>query len=152
MKKIWLLLAGLLCCLFTISGCKKSLPPQAKAPSADQLKQLQQAKTGYFDVLAPSAKAYLKANPKVIVLDVRTAREFQSGHLPNAINMDVMQSSFSNKLKTLPKGKTVVLYCRSGNRSKTAMRIMKQMKFSKVLHLQYGILDWKRYMYPTPTR
>lgn len=52
-----------------------------------------------------------------MVVDVRTAGEFQAGHLPNAINIPFEQIAVAFKERKIAKDKSVVLYCRSGRRS-----------------------------------
>lgn len=64
-----------------------------------------------------------------IILDVRTAEEYQSGHLKGARNIDFLSSDFKDQLSSLDKNKKYVLYCRSGNRSGQASYIMKKMGF-----------------------
>jgi thioredoxin 1 len=78
-----------------------------------------------------------------ILLDVRTAEEYQSGHLPNSINIDVKQPDFLRQVQTFDTTKTYLLYCRSGRRSQTALTMMKAHGFKKVYHLKGGIDTWK---------
>ena len=61
-----------------------------------------------------------------VVLDVRMPVEYAEGHIPGTdYNIDVLEDNFKEEaLKKLPKDKPVALYCRSGNRSKTAARIL----------------------------
>lgn len=66
------------------------------------------------------------------VLDVRTATEYSSGHAKNAINVDVLDSSFQDKLSKLDKNGHYKVYCRSGNRSGQAERLMRSMGFENV--------------------
>ena len=55
------------------------------------------------------------ADTAVVRLDVRTAEEYAEGHITGAVNIDVLQPDFKQKSKAvLPKGKTIALYCRSG--------------------------------------
>jgi phage shock protein E len=56
------------------------------------------------------------------LLDVRTREEFSSGHLPGAINIPVQE--LGARVSELPKGRDVVVYCRSGARSATACAIL----------------------------
>ena len=66
--------------------------------------------------------AEIIADTSVVVLDVRTADEFAEGHIARAVNIDVKQSDFTDKAKaTLPKGKTIAVYCRSGRRRHHSM-------------------------------
>ena len=79
----------------------------------------------------------------VVLLDVRTQSEYEAGHIPNAILIDVTQADFLPKCKQqLPLDKTIALYCRSGNRSKKAAQILSQEKY-KVVELNTGFNSWK---------
>lgn len=78
----------------------------------------------------------------MILIDVRTSQEFQGGHIPGAVNIDFYKN-FESKIKKMDKSKTYLLYCRSGNRSGTAVKMMKKLGFKDVSHLQKGILSWK---------
>mgnify|MGYP000208516007 CR=1 FL=1 len=67
------------------------------------------------------------------VIDVRTPDEFSGGHLQRADhNYDVMSGEFEQQLDSLDKDATYYLYCRSGNRSGKATRMMKQRGFEHV--------------------
>lgn len=83
----------------------------------------------------------LTANPKAVLLDVRTPGEFLSGRIPNAININVMDSSFTQKISTLDKNKTYFVYCRSGGRSAQACSLMASQGF-EVHNLAGGIANW----------
>lgn len=82
-------------------------------------------------------------NPEVTVLDVRTAEEFNDGHIPGTdFNIDVLESDFTETATSkLPKDKPVALYCRSGNRSKTAARILSSKGY-EVIELGTGYRGW----------
>ena len=79
----------------------------------------------------------------VTLLDVRTAEEYSDGHIPGTdFNIDVLEDTYTETaLKTLPKDKQVALYCRSGNRSKNAARILAGKGY-KVLELGTGFRGW----------
>ena len=79
----------------------------------------------------------------VVLLDVRTQSEYEAGHIPNAILIDVTQADFLPKCKQqLPLDKTIALYCRSGNRSKKAAQLLSQENY-KVVELNTGFNAWK---------
>ncbi|MBE6321061.1 MAG: rhodanese-like domain-containing protein [Bacteroidales bacterium] len=79
----------------------------------------------------------------VVLLDVRTQSEYEAGHIPNAILIDVTQADFLPKCKQqLPLDKTIALYCRSGNRSKKAAQLLSQKKYT-VVELNTGFNSWK---------
>ena len=59
----------------------------------------------------------LLAIEEVQLVDVRSAAEFSTGHIPNSQNIDVLSPSFDNDIKLLDKSKPVMVYCKSGNRS-----------------------------------
>jgi phage shock protein E len=78
----------------------------------------------------------------VIVLDVRTAAEFNESHLSNSVNIDVLGDYFSADVSVLDKTKSYAIYCRSGKRSVDASEAMDQMGFSATFNLNGGIIEW----------
>ena len=82
-------------------------------------------------------------NQDVVLLDVRTAEEYNDGHIQNAINIDVKQDGFIEEAKsTLPTDKTIAVYCRSGKRSAKAAGVLAKEGF-KIVNLEGGIMAWK---------
>lgn len=78
-----------------------------------------------------------------IVLDVRTAEEFEAGHVENALNIDYLQENlFKKAIKDLDKERTYYVYCRSGRRSYNAAVLMQGIGL-KVVNLNGGYLAWK---------
>ena len=87
--------------------------------------------------------AELIADTNVVVLDVRTAAEYAEGHIQRAILIDQGQSDFVEKAKaTLPKGKTIAVYCRSGRRSVSAAGRLADVGY-KCVNLKGGIIAWQ---------
>lgn len=85
----------------------------------------------------------LMKKKNAVVLDVRTTEEYSEGHIPGSQQIDVLQESeFKTRVASLDKGKTYLLYCRSGKRSKTAMTIMKEAGFGKLYDLEGGYTAW----------
>ena len=76
--------------------------------------------------------------PGAVLLDVRTAGEFASGTIPGALNIDFLSPTFGKKVSELDKNVTYFLFCRSGNRSGQACRLMYQQGFD-VRNLSGGI-------------
>ncbi|MFN8184724.1 MAG: rhodanese-like domain-containing protein [Candidatus Nanopelagicales bacterium] len=93
--------------------------------------------------LSPSDFQALTQESGVVTLDVRTPAEFASGHLPGAVNLDVESPTFTQGLSQLDPNATYAVYCRSGNRSKTALDQMDQAGFSKMQDLDGGIVAWQ---------
>ncbi len=87
-------------------------------------------------------------NKNFIIIDVRTPEEYQSGHISKARLLNFYSDSFKKKLNKLNKQKKYFIYCRSGNRSGQALRMMKKMKFKEVYELNGGINNWRNYDLP----
>lgn len=82
---------------------------------------------------------------EVQLLDVRTASEYQSGHLKNALQANWNnEEEFKERAKALDKTKPIYAYCLSGARSNEAMQWLKQNGFVKVYNMKGGINAWKQ--------
>ncbi len=91
-------------------------------------------RTAYADAIMPG---------KIQVVDVRTPKEYNGGHIKNAINVDFFNASiFKKSFEKLDKEKPVYLYCRSGARSQKAARRLVDMGFSKIYDLKGGYMRW----------
>jgi len=89
-----------------------------------------------------------RGNKDFTILDVRTKEEFDEGHLEGALNIDVKSETFREDIASLDRGKTYLVYCRSGKRSKMAQGIMEEMKFKKVINMKGGFMDWSKEGHP----
>ena len=102
-------------------------------------KQVEAMKT-YEQISPQEAKKRMDNEEDVIILDVRTQEEYDSGHIKNAVclpNEDILSEP-----DILPdKGQQILVYCRSGNRSKQAAQKLADMGYENVLEFG-GILDW----------
>ncbi|HEX7510874.1 MAG TPA: rhodanese-like domain-containing protein [Chitinivibrionales bacterium] len=76
------------------------------------------------------------------VLDVRTADEFKQGHINKALLIPVDQLSQRIKELSHLKEKKILVYCRSGGRSSSAVRILRAHGFIDIVNLQGGIMSW----------
>ncbi len=84
------------------------------------------------------------ANNHVQLVDVRTSREFKSGHIKGARNIDYFQqSTFKAACSKMDKDKPLYLYCQSGNRSQKAARKLIAFGFDCVYDLRGGYNMWK---------
>jgi rhodanese-related sulfurtransferase len=87
-------------------------------------------------------QALQQGNPQI--LDVRTAGEYQSGHLLHALQADWLNKpQFSDRVQYLDKQKPVLVYCASGVRSAAAAKWLKQNGFADVKSLEGGMTAWK---------
>jgi len=79
----------------------------------------------------------------VTVVDVRTPAEFEEGHIPGAVNIDVEDATFPDKIAQLDPAADYAVYCRSGKRSRVAMDYMTQAGVAHTVGLEGGIGAWK---------
>ena len=90
------------------------------------------------------AMELMKTEEDYIILDVRRADEFASGHIPGAVNLanEVIGEDDAAVEAVLPdKDQLILVYCRSGNRSKQASQKLADMGYTRVVEFG-GILDW----------
>ena len=84
----------------------------------------------------------MEENENYIILDVRTIEEYDEGHIPNAICIpnETIDEDVINKLPN--KDQLILIYCRSGNRSKQAASKLKNLGYTNLIEFG-GIIDWK---------
>jgi phage shock protein E len=95
-------------------------------------------------VNAVGAAKVLKDDSKVVVLDIRTPKEFKAGHIKGAKNLDFYEDDFEARLKKLETDKTYLVHCASGGRSTKALELFKKLGFKSVIHLDGGFKDWEK--------
>ncbi len=86
----------------------------------------------------------LRADTKNVVLDVRTQKEFEGGHIPGAVNIDVNAPDFGERVARLEKSKTYLVHCAAGVRSAKACDRMSQLAFLKLYNLEGGFKAWEK--------
>lgn len=79
----------------------------------------------------------------ILLLDVRTPEEYQEGHLPGAILIPVQVLETQIEQIAEYKDRPVIVYCRSGNRSRTASRILADHGFTLIYDMDGGIRKWR---------
>ncbi|MGB2580827.1 MAG: rhodanese-like domain-containing protein [Minisyncoccia bacterium] len=79
----------------------------------------------------------------VVVIDVRTPAEFESGHIGGALNINIGSMSFADKLNELDKNEKYIINCQMGGRSARATALMLELGFKNVANLEGGITAWK---------
>ena len=83
----------------------------------------------------------MNENNNYIILDVRTIAEYNEGHIPNAICIP-NETIGSNIINELPdKEQLILVYCRSGNRSKQAAEKLRKLGYTNLIEFG-GIIDW----------
>ena len=106
----------------------------------------------YMNVSPAEARDLLakrSGDPRFVLLDVRTPKEFQAERIEGAGMVDYRSPSFRDEMAKLDREKTYLVYCRTGNRTVGALKVMRELGFRNVLHLSSGITKWKEAGYPT---
>jgi rhodanese-related sulfurtransferase len=78
----------------------------------------------------------------LMLLDVRSGKEYEQGHIPGAVHVPL--TDIGNKVKKLKKDKELVVYCRSGNQSIWAIKRLMGMGYKNLYNLKGGYSAWKR--------
>jgi rhodanese-related sulfurtransferase len=112
----------------------------------------QGAVEGFPDLSPAEARetiARRSRDPGFVLLDVRTPNEFAEERIRGAVMVDYRSPSFRDEMAKLDREKTYLVYCRTGNRTKGALQVMRELGFRNVLHLAGGITKWKEAGFPT---
>jgi rhodanese-related sulfurtransferase len=126
------LLGGALVAALALGACGAS-PATPGAPGAGQA-----APAAVNLAQLPNA---LRDNPDVVLIDVREQEEYDAGHIPGVKLIPLGQ--LQQRLAEIPTDKTVVVTCRSGNRSGQGAVLLRQSGFSRVHNMDGGILAWE---------
>jgi phage shock protein E len=135
-KLIVILLASLI-----VAGCgaPAAVPAAAAAPAAKQVQAIDVANLP-LDVDVQTAAA-LREQPDVVILDVREQDEWDAGHIPGAVFMPM--GEVPARLSEIPTDKTVIVQCRSGNRSSQVTDFLVKQGFTNVHNMTGGINAWQ---------
>lgn len=124
MKKFFVLLAMLLMIL----------------PACGQTTQNEQEAV-YVNITAEEAKKIMDTETDYVILDVRTQEEYDQGHIPGAIVIPDTEIKARAEEVLPDKDEMILVYCRSGRRSKNAAQILVELGYTNILEFG-GILDW----------
>jgi len=117
--------------LLILTGC--AAPAQTAEPVQDA--------PGYRQINMEEAIAMMEAESDYILLDVRTPEEFGDKHIPGAINV-ANETIGTADIPQLPdKDQLILVYCRSGNRSKQASEKLAALGYTNIVEFG-GINDW----------
>ena len=79
-----------------------------------------------------------------VLIDVRTADEFNYFRIKNSINIDYYSKVFLDSISLFKDKKNIILYCRSGRRSYYAAKLLQQKGFNNIYNLEGGVLQVKK--------
>lgn len=97
---------------------------------------------GYKQITMSEAVKMMETEKNYIILDVRRADEFAKGHIPGAINVPNEEIGTAEIAKLPNKSQLILVYCRSGRRSKEASEKLVKLGYTNIVEFG-GILDWK---------
>ncbi|MDF2567425.1 MAG: Rhodanese domain protein [Oscillospiraceae bacterium] len=124
----------------------QSLPPKVDAIKIVQQREAGTLKSGssprtYREITPEDAKYMMDTEKDVVILDVRTKEESDTGHIKNSILIPDTEIASEVESKVPDKSKRILVYCRSGNRSKIASEVLIKMGYQNVYEFG-GITDW----------
>lgn len=149
MKKFALFIMLLSAFIFT-TGCKnanQSLEDMEFNETCGNVYQTDSSEStdaakGYTTISADEAKTIIDENPHAVILDVRTQEEYDEKHIPDSIlipNETINEKTVSEL--GLTSDSAILIYCRSGNRSKEAASKLAELGYQNLLDFG-GIKDW----------
>lgn len=95
----------------------------------------------YEQITPEEAKAFMENETGYVILDVRTEEEFAEGHIKNAVLIPDYEIAEKAESVLTDKKQLILVYCRSGRRSKLASEELVKMGYSNVKEFG-GIIDW----------
>ena len=95
----------------------------------------------YEPITAEDAKKLMDTESDYIIVDARTAEEFAEGHIPGAILIPEYEIADRARAELPDKDQLILVYCRSGRRSKIASQALTDLGYTNVKEFG-GIIDW----------
>ena len=132
----YLFISLLLLLVLCLASCQsQSTLPEADASDADK-------RPVYTKITGKEAKEIMESEAKYILLDARTEEEFAEGHIEGALLMPEYEVADRAKAELPDKDALILVYCRSGRRSKIAAEALVALGYTNVKDFG-GILDWE---------
>ena len=143
MKKILCIISAVLCIFLAACGNDSSIGIIGGADGPTSIIIAEKGeKAMYKQITTEEAKKIMDLGEEHIVLDVREQNEFDEGHIPGAVL--IPYTEIENKAEEMlpDKDKLILVYCRSGRRSKIAAESLAKLGYTDVKEFG-GIMDWK---------
>lgn len=142
MKKVLCIISVSFCILLTACGNDSSIGIIGGADGSTSIEAREKGeKAMYEQITAEDAKKIMDSGEEHIILDTREQDEFDEGHIPGAIL--IPYTEIENKAEEMlpDKDKLILVYCRSGRRSKIAAESLSKLGYTNVKEFG-GIIDW----------
>lgn len=96
----------------------------------------------YVQISAAEAKALMDSEKDYVIIDARTQEEYDAGHIPGAVLIPEYEIADRAESKLPDKNQLILVYCRSGRRSKIASQALVDLGYTNVKEFG-GIIDWE---------
>ena len=126
MNRILRVTLAALLCLLGLAGCAQ---------------QEKETVNTYQQISAQEAKELMDSGKEYVIIDARTEEEFATGHIPNAILIPEYEIAARAETELPDKEALILVYCRSGRRSKIASEELVKLGYTNVKEFG-GIIDW----------
>ncbi len=138
MKKLWITVMAL--CAVFLTACGET-DVEKKSENMEIITEESEMANSYKQISQEEAKLMMEKDDGHVIVDVRRADEYKEGHIPGAILIP-NESISSEQPKELPDLEQIILvYCRSGRRSKEAAEKLANIGYSNIYEFG-GIIDW----------
>ena len=142
MKKALCIISVLLCILLTACGDDSSIGIIGGADGPTSIIVAEKGeKSMYEQITAEEAKKIMDSGEEHIILDTREQDEFDEGHIPGAILIPYTEIEERSEEMLPDKDAQILVYCRSGRRSKIASESLSKLGYTNVKEFG-GIIDW----------
>ncbi len=142
MKKVLCMISALFCIFLTACGNATSIGIIGGADGPTAIIVSEKGEKAMYEIItAEDAKKIMDSGEEHIILDVREQDEFDAGHIPGAIL--IPYTEIENKAEEMlpDKDKQILVYCRSGRRSKIAAESLAKLGYTNIKEFG-GIIDW----------
>lgn len=142
MKKLLCIISALLCILLTACGKDSSIGIIGGADGPTEIIVSEKGEKAMYKQITPEeAKRIMDSGEEYILLDVREQDEFDEGHISGSILIPYTEIDVKAEAMLPDKNKQILVYCRSGRRSKIAAESLAKLGYTDVKEFG-GINDW----------
>ena len=128
--------------LFGFSACNNDDNINNNNSTETTLENSTNKEITYEIISQTQAKEIMDNSTDYVIVDARTSEEFNEGHIKNAINLDYEEVTQKAESLLPDKNQLILIYCRSGRRSKIAAESLCQLGYTNVKEFG-GIIDWQ---------
>ena len=137
MKKIGAVIFLFTLCVIIVSSCGTDISLEMLRETGAESEE----KMSYIQITAEQARQLMDDENDYVILDVRTDEEYNQGHIPGAILIPDFEIAVRAEEELPDKDRLILVYCRSGRRSKLASQTLADMGYRNVKEFG-GIMDW----------